>query len=227
MSLIAGKNVVMYIYDGMWKPIVCGTNCSINTTAETVETSISGQGPWKTFEYGALGWTATFEGYSDLQQTNKLSIADLQQFLVTRTKVLIRYQRTDQSANVYLNEGMALIKSIQDNGPVDGMNSWSVELQGSGVLLPIFVPTPVNPAGIMNTLDYTGVAGEFFFTDGSLNLVDVVDVFVDGILFSPVITAGTPVNKEVKYTSSGGLGRIEVAVPLDAGVQVRVNYQDL
>lgn len=228
MSLVRGENVLGFIYDGgQWKPIVCGRNISYTSTSEAIETSITGSGVWRTYEYAGNTAQATFDGLTMLQQVNTIALPDLRALQATQTKILFRYQRTDDSSNVYLEEMTCLIRSISDNGEYNSINSFSVDLLVTGPPTIIFTPTPINPSGKVKRLEYTGISGEYYFTNALLNLVDVIDVVVDGVGRSKIITSGTPVSQEAKYTSSGGLGRIEIAQPLDTGIEVYVLYQDL
>jgi predicted secreted protein len=226
MGLVKGDNVILFIYDGgMWKPVVCGTSCSFQTDAEDIETSITGSGAWRTYEYVALTWTCSFDGVILLDGLNELSLQDLRSYQYSRQKVLIRYQREDDSANVYTDEGYALITSISDTGDLDSMATFSVSLKGTGPLTSVLAPTPVDPTAKVKRFEYTGIAGETSFTDGDLISKDILDVVVDGVGRSQIITSGTPVDQEAKYYS--GLGKIEVPIPLDNGIEVYVLYQDL
>lgn len=228
MSFVVGDNVMVYIYDGgQWKPVVCGRSCTLNIARETIETSITGTGPWRKYVPAGITWDCSIEGAVYLQKVNTLALPDLTTMLVVGSEILMRFQRTDQTANVYLNEGYALVTAVSDTGAIDSIDSFTIQLKGSGALTSIFTPTPINPNGKMKRLEYTGVAGEYFFTSAALNLVDVIDVVVDGVGRSKIITSGTPVNQEAKYTSGLGVGRIEIGQPIEAGVEVYVLYQDI
>ena len=226
MSLVRGDNVVIYIYDGgLWKLGVCGQSCNLSTNAEDIETSITGSGNWRTYEYVALSWTAQLNGLVFLQMTNTLSLADLRSYQASRTKVLMRFQRTDESGNVYTDEGMAIITSVQDTGDLNGAATFSLSLKGTGPITMIFTPTPINPNAKVKRFEYTAVGGETHFSDGLLVGKDVLDIVCDGIGRSRIITAGTPVDQEAKYDSAGG----EVTFPaaLEPNTEVYVLYQDI
>ena len=226
MSLVKGDSVILFIYDGgMWKPVVCGTSCSFQTNAEDIETSITGSGVWRTYEYVALTWTCSFEGVILLDGVNQLSVQDLRSYQYSRQKVLLRFQREDQDSNVYTDEGYALITQIGDTGAVDSMATFTVDLKGTGPLTSVIVPTPVDPTKKVKRIEYTGVSGETSFTNALLIGKDILDVVVDGIGRSQIILSGTPVDQEARYHS--GTGEIELPIPLDAGIEVYVLYQDL
>ena len=228
MSLVTGDNVMLYVYDGgQWKPVVCGRSCTLHINRETIETSITGTGSWRKYVTAGITWDCSIEGAVYLQKVNTLALPDMTTFLVVGSEILMRFQRTDQSANVYLNEGYALVVDVSDTGAADSMDNFTIQMTGSGPLTSIFTPTPINPNGKMKRLEYTGVAGEYFFTSAALNLVDVIDVVVDGGGRSKIITSGTPVNQEAKYTSALGVGRIEIPQPMESGTEVYVLYQDI
>lgn len=226
MSFIRGENAIMYVYDdGQWKPIICARSAAFNTQADTIETSITGTGVWRTFEYTALNWSASLEGLIYLDGTNELTASDLRAFQYSRTKILLRYQRTDTSGNVYTEEGNALITGVSDSGDYQSPVSFGVEMRGTGPLTIVYTPTPIDPTAKVKRLEYTGTSGETFFTSASLIGKDILDVVVDGIGRSKIITAGTVANQEAKYTS--GTGRIDLPIPLVAGTEVYVLYQDV
>lgn len=72
-------------------------------------------------------------------------------------------------------------------------------------------------------LEYTGLGGEAGFTDINLVAKKILDVTKDGISFSPIITSGVPVDKEVLYLQASG--GISFAINLEPGEQVVVLYQ--
>lgn len=224
MSLVKGDNVILYIYDSIWKPIVCGRSCTFNTNAEDIETSITGSGVWRTFEYMALTWTCSFDGVILLDGLDELSLQDIRAWQYGRQKVLLRYQRTDQDGNIYTDEGYALITSISDTGAVDDMATFTIDLKGTGPLTTVLTPTPVS-TGKAFRYEYTASGGEDSFTNSILIGKDILDVVVDGVGRSQIITTGTPVNQEAKYSS--GSGTITLPFPMDQDMEVYVLYQDI
>ena len=74
--------------------------------------------------------------------------------------------------------------------------------------------------------DYSPVQDATSFAVASLIGKDILEVVKDGIGFCKIITSGTPVSKEVKYTSS--TGTFEFAIPFDSGEESPyVLYQDI
>jgi predicted secreted protein len=225
MSLIKGENVILYMFhDGIWKPVICGRDCSLTTNAEDIETSITGSGAWRTYEYVGLTWECTFDGVMFLDGVNELSGADIRAMQYSRQKVLIRYERTDMDSNVYTEEGYALITSVSDSGNFDDVVTFTVDLKGTGPLTIVYTPTPTSNGRVFR-YEYTAPGGSDSFTDSDLINKDILDVVVDGIGRSQIITSGTPVGQEAKYYS--GSGQIELPFTLDSDMEVYVLYQDI
>lgn len=226
MSLVRGENVLLFIYDGgLWKPMSCGKSCTITTNAEDIETSLTGSGNWRTFEYVALSWSAQLDGLILLQEVNTLCLPDLRVFQSSREKVLLRYQRTDDSGNVYTDEGLAIITSITNNGELDGPATFSMSLKGTGPITMIFTPTPINPNAKVKRYEYTATGGEDSFADVLLQNKDILDVVVDGVGRSRLITTGTPVGQEALYDSTAG--SITLPGTMEPDTEVYVLYQDI
>lgn len=226
MSLVRGENVILYVYDdGQWKPIICGRSCSIVTNAETIETSISGSGIWRTYEYAGMTWEMSIDAAVKFDVTNTLALSDMRAKQISREKILCRYERTDESANVYVDEGYGLITSVSDSGELDSVASFNVTIKGTGPITMIFTPTPIDPTAKVKRYEYEATGGEASITSATLIGKDILDVVIDGIGRSKIITAGTPVDQEVKYTT--GTGTITFAIPLDSEMQVYILYQDI
>lgn len=227
MGKIKGENVVVYTYlDGIWKPFVCGASCDLEVGTETIETSIKGQGYWRTFKGAAHSWTVNFEGIVSLMITNAQTLPDLRALQISMTPLLIRYQRRDDSGETYTDEGTAIIVNSQDSGPIDGMNVYTIQMKGSGPITQVFTPTIVNPPGSMRRYEYTSAdGGEDYFEDPILSGKDIQVVTKDGIGNAKLILSGTPLNKEVLYTTA--TGRFTFAAPFAPGEVAVVNYQDI
>lgn len=227
MSIVLGKNVIVYIYDGgLWKPAVCGLTCSYSTNAEDIETSITGAGPWRTFKYAGLTWGGSIDGAMSLQQVNTLAVPDIRAIQYNRQAILMRYQRTDTVGNVYTEEGTALLINITDNGDNTGVATFSIQFKGTGAPTPIFTPTPINPFGkVKRTSTFTAIGGETSHVFSELIGKDLLEVSIDTRDMSVIITTGTPVENEVKFTVASGL--ITFPMELNPGVQVYCMYQDI
>jgi len=83
--------------------------------------------------------------------------------------------------------------------------------------------TGLTTQGQIFRLEYTGVGGEVGFTDSNLIGKVILDVSKDGISCSQIITSGTPVNKEAKYTTA--TGAIEFAMAIEPDEEIFVLYQ--
>lgn len=135
MGIVNGKNVAVYIYDsGSWKLYACGRSCSINVSTSFVDTSTSGSGLWATFKPQKHTWNGTIEGAISLNESGQLALPALRALQISMTELYIRYERVDDSGNGYTDEGYAIIVNSSDTGSVDSIATFTIELQGTGVL---------------------------------------------------------------------------------------------
>jgi len=136
---VLGKNVIIYIQDGsVWRLYACATSCSISVSTSTVETSTTGSGAWVTIAAQKHSWIATLEGVVNFDTQAVFNLYDLRLRQIAMTPLLIRYERTDDAGNNYTDQGTAFIVSSSDTGRMDDVATFSIELQGSGELVPYF-----------------------------------------------------------------------------------------
>jgi hypothetical protein len=78
-------------------------------------------------------------------------------------------------------------------------------------------------SGQVFRLEYEATGGETGFTNTNLNVKSILAVTNDGVDFSPIIFAGTPVEKEVLYLSA--TGAIVFPTEMEPGQKAVVIYQ--
>lgn len=232
--LVKGENVLLAEYIALideWVLYGCGRMVGSTLTTDTIGTAVAGSQGWDTSEASKHGWTMSLECLVNLEAENILSLPDLRARQIAREKLLIRIVRTAiDGITQYTEEGYAHIVNSSDEGSLNQMNSFSIELKGTGALTQVFTPT--NIVSSVNRFQYTGIAGETSFTavtdiNGSpINLTGkkVLGLEVDGVGFSKMITSGTPTDKQFKFVSA--TGTLEVPVPLDAGIEVFGYYRN-
>ena len=153
MSKVRGKNVIVFFYDvgnAIWKQYACAMSCDLNLNTDIAETSIVGAGNWATFR----GIKNSFDGYitglTNLNKKNTLSLLDLRTKQISFMELLMRFQRTDEDGNVYLDEGKFIISKSSDSGPHESMNSFTIDLKGTGVLTKTVTIGGVTTSGIFD-----------------------------------------------------------------------------
>lgn len=222
---VKGDNCVVYLFDGIWKLYVCATNCELNVATDFIETSVSGAGLWASFKPTKNSFTLTLSGVVSLNETGTLGLPDLRQKQVSHEILLMRYQRTDEGGNVYTDELNFFITNSTDSGSFDGMNIFNIQGQGTGAITQIFtpvVPVPVG-AGLVYRYEFTATLNQKSLTDSSLIGKTILEFNMDGIGSGKIITSGTPLGTEVKYTSA--TGQFDWAIPAEDGEQGYILYQ--
>ncbi len=139
MSIVKGSDFIGFIFDsGEWKPYVCATSISLNVTTDIIETSVTGTGLWAAYKPTKNSFTGSISGLVDLNESGSLDYSDLQTLQFNQTIFQMQFQRTDQDGNVYTTYGSFFITGSSDTGSFDGVNTFSITLQGTGVLMQSF-----------------------------------------------------------------------------------------
>jgi len=226
MSLVRGENVLLEFYDsGEWKPYACARSCSLTTSTELIETTVTGGGKNKHFTPTVNSFTGNCDGIVSLGNSGMLTLYNLRQMQLGHVLQRVRFTRTaEDGVNVYVDTVDFYITSIQDTSSFDNVSSFTIEMQGTGVLDQSIISPPIIITKVKR-YEYTGTGGEISFTNTALINKDIISVVKDGLGQCGIITAGSPASKEVKYTT--GTGQFTFAVEFEAGEQAYVLYQDL
>lgn len=115
-------------------PYACARNCSITINTETIETSVSGSGLWATFLPTKNSFSISMDGVVSLNEDSMLTLADLHAKQFAHTILSLRFERTDEGGSVYANECNGNIISSSDTGNYDDMDTFSIEIQGTGAI---------------------------------------------------------------------------------------------
>jgi predicted secreted protein len=229
MSLVSGDNFIFYIYNGgTWKPYVCARSGSMAINTETIETTVTGSGNYKTYEPTVHSFTADIDGVISLNVAGSLSIADLQALQLAKTKILCRFIQTSQANDTYIKEAYFFITNSTDTGSFDGVATFNLSLIGTGSITTIFTP-PTPTTGEVYRYPAAGdtapaTPGAYTWSTG-LTGKDILSIVKDGRGQSDIILSGTPVGNEALYDSA--TGDITFAVPFeDVETQPYVLYQN-
>lgn len=135
MSLVKGDNVILYIYeDSEYKMYACARSCTLITTTEFIDVSVTGSGTWKSVRPTINSFTGTIEGLTSLEPDSMVSLEDLRWKQYNQQLLTIKYERTDLDGNKYIDECEAYISSITDTASFDNVSTFTVELQGTGAI---------------------------------------------------------------------------------------------
>lgn len=226
MSIVKGENVILYTYDnGVWKMGACFKSVTLNLSTTMTETTVSGNGPWASFAPQKHSFTGSAEGIVSLNEPGMLTLADFRAKQIAREMILMRYQRTDSLGNLYTDECRFYISNSSDNSSFDNLDLFTLEMQGTGAINQVNTPTVSLNTNQTMRYEYEGLGGEMGFTDPILIGKYIEIVHKDGLGNGKLITSGTPVGKEVKYTST--TGEFEWAVQFEVGEIAVITYRDI
>lgn len=135
---IMGDKLMLYIKDGdKRKPIAFGTACSMDITADTIDTSNKMSGNWKEFLTGQLGYTISSESLLSFKKGH-LSFSTLKELMAKRKPLGFAFAVSEGDAEHTAGEtvltGEAIITSLNMNAQNGQITTSSCSLQGTGEL---------------------------------------------------------------------------------------------
>lgn len=228
LNIVPGANYVGYCYDGgLWKPYVCARDLSVSVDTDTVETTVPGDGDWKSFEATVNSFTASVSGVISAAVAGSLSLAELQALQFAKTKLLWRMVQTSVGGATYTKQAYFYITNSTDTGAFDGIATFQISLRGTGKIIQVFTP-PSPTSGIVYRYPAAGASapatpGAFTISIPTLAGKTILGVWKDGVGNNDIILAGTPVGKEVLYDST--TGDFTWAIPFD-GETFFILYQN-
>lgn len=168
-----------------WVLYACATSATLNVITDMIETSVSGNGRFKSFLPTANSFTGTLEGVTSFETDGKLSLQDLRERQLSQELLMMKYQRSDLAGNLYTDQASFYITSSSDVGSFNDMNNFTVEMQGTGILS-LNSSEPVTPVPFTFYYGFTeaetvidGWVGVLLPTEESL-VGSVDDVFTAG-----------------------------------------------
>lgn len=126
---ILGTNLVLSYREagGTYSPFAASTNCSLDTTTSQIEVTSHTSDWFRQFKNDISEWTITCDGLISIGNYDYKDLLDAQ---LNRTKVTIRFTIGTPSQNVVY--GYGYITSLNLNGPLENVATYSVTIQGIG-----------------------------------------------------------------------------------------------
>lgn len=226
MSLVTGENVIVEFYhNGNWVPYACARSCTLSTITELIEVSVTGSGKYKHFTPTVNSFTGNIDGIVALNKPGFLTLFQLRQFQLAHVLQRVRFTRGAQDGvSFYVDTIDFFITNVTDTSSFDNVSTFTLELQGSGVLGQTLIEPPLIITKVKR-YEFTAVGAELGFTEALLINKDILEVNKDGLGNSKIVTTGSPASKEVKYVTA--TGQFIWAVEFEPLEEAYVLYQDL
>jgi hypothetical protein len=227
-EIVKGENVTVFKYVqsiNAWVPYACARSCSFSVETDTIETSITGSGKYRTFIPRSNASTGSLEGLTQLEKVNNFSIADLIAMQIAHEILLMRWEDISDNGDVFTKELEMFITNTTQTASFDNVATFSVSLQGTGPITLVYTPTPLIQ-GIMYRKEFILPANDDSIILAELDGVcidNVISIILDNSDASIIIGSGTPIGQEVKYNSSGATITFPFATDID--LNGYVSYQ--
>jgi hypothetical protein len=137
----------------------------------------------------------------------------------------MRFTRTAEDGSVYIDMVEFYITNITDVSSFDNISTFTVELQGTGVLDQTIIVPPVIITQVKR-YEFTVVGGDFGFTIPLLINKDVISVVRTGYDYCGLVSApASPASDEVAYDIA--TGGFLWAIEFESIEKAYALYQDL
>ena len=230
---VQGNNIMLYYHEpasetypeGRDIPFSCSTNCTFSVSVDQKEVTSQTSAWYREYKNDTATWSVTCDGLTTLDGYGYLFLLQQQQ---DRTTILVKFVIDNGVDGLVVISGNCNLTSLQINAPYKDIATYSVALQGTGAYGT--TGTTINPSGTII------VAGGAVYTKGFVaaggettkvwtDMIGKSCLYVSrgGIDVQDILITGTPVDEQVKWTSSTGtltFGRV-----LESGEYIRALFQ--
>jgi hypothetical protein len=227
MSLVKGENCVYEFYDGgQWKPYACSRSISFSSTTELIETTVTGAGKNKHFTPTVNSFTGSADGIVSLGNSGMLTLYNLRQYQLGHVLQRVRFTRAaNDGVSFYIDTVDFYITNITDTASFDNIATFTMEMQGTGVIDQIIIEPPVIITKVKR-YEFTVVGGEYGFTIPLLINKDIISVVRTGYDYCALVDApASPASDEVAYDTL--TGEFLWVIEFESIEKAYVLYQDI
>jgi len=230
---VQGNNIMLYYHEpasetypeGRDIPFSCSTNCTFSVSVDQKEVTSQTSAWYREYKNDTATWSVTCDGLITLDGYGYLFLLQQQQ---DRTTILVKFVIDNGIDGLVVISGNCNLTSLQINAPYKDIATYSVSLQGTGAYGT--TGTTINPSGTIivaggaiYSKGYTAAGGEttIVWTD----MIGKACLYVSrgGIDVQDILVSGTPIDEQVKWTSS--TGTLTFSRVLGSGEYVRALFQ--
>ena len=137
MGLVYGQDVILStdIGDHVDRPIGCARSCTFDISRDTIETSTTGSGQFRTYIGGPLSFSGTIEGltFIDDELGSTFDLGRMYSAIQSNDLFYIKYYEKDVENTYYLQkECTVIIESISETASFDNVVTFTVNFKGTG-----------------------------------------------------------------------------------------------
>ena len=230
---VQGKNIMLYYHEpasetypeGRDIPFSCSTNCSFSVNVDQKEVTSQTSAWYREYKNDIATWSVNCDGLITLNGYGYLFLLQQQQ---DRTTILVKFVIDNGVDGLVVISGNCNLTSLQINAPYKDIATYSVSLQGTGAYGT--TGTTIDPSGTVivaggaiYSKGYTAVGGETTITWTDMIGKSCLYVSRGGVDVQDILTTGTPIDEQVKWTST--TGTLTFSRVLGSGEYIRALFQ--
>jgi predicted secreted protein len=230
---VQGNNIILYYHEpasetypeGRDIPFSCSTNCTFSVNVDQKEVTSQTSAWYREYKNDIATWTVTCDGLITLDGYGYLFLLQQQQ---DRTTILVKFVIDNGVDGLVVISGNCNLTSLQINAPYKDIATYAVSLQGTGAYGT--TGTTIDPSGTVivaggaiYSKGYTAAGGETTIVWSDMIGKSCLYVSRGGIDVQDILVTGTPIEEQVKWTSS--TGTLTFSRVLGSGEYVRALFQ--
>ena len=233
---VLGRDVIVeMLYDAIYYPILCGTDCEFVRTPEFIEKTTTTSGLFREFAVRREEWSVSVSGVTKVENDAALTFFYMLQNGVRRVQQTIRITFTDIDGDDKQISGNVLIGTSSISGPYSDFANCSIELKGTGAFV-ISAVTPPDPSALEEYSDYWATTNGLSYVSVQSSasavygytLVDgdtILEVDVEGTQYDLVTGTPTDGRRECKYNTTTNRLEFPSDLVFDGNQRVFILFQ--
>lgn len=222
-DIVQGKDVIIeMLVDGVFYPVLCGTDCTLNVGREKVEKTGPTSGGVRQWAIRLEQYTSTVTGATKIANSStSLTWFYMLQKGQLRSEQTFRMTFADPAGATVAYEGVGLIGDQNISNPVTDSSSGFIEILWNGAPSTDIIDPPTPPQVYVIYLDFP--VTDTSVTSSTLIGADVLEVDREGLGMDPEVL--TPVgSREFSFNDTTGQIVFNASYPSN-GERLRVLYQ--
>ena len=131
MAKVRGVDCILGLTDDNF-PVLCARSITFDIQRDSIETSVKGNGIFRSFVAGAASFTGSMEGFLVINYPTTYTLLDVYSMLYEGVPIFLTYYEESIDGHWFKKQCYALVESINQTSSFDNMATFTVNFKGTG-----------------------------------------------------------------------------------------------
>jgi len=131
MAKVRGIDCILGLTDDNF-PVLCARSITFDIQRDSIETSVKGNGYFRSYVAGAASFTGSVEGFLVIDPTTDFTIPEVYNILYAGVPIELRYYEESTDGYWFQKTCYALVESINQTSSFDNIATFTVNFKGTG-----------------------------------------------------------------------------------------------